>query len=365
MRVPFLDLRVTDETERAELRSALEQVLVHGKIVLGPEVEELEKKIASFCGRSFAVGVNSGTDALFLSLKSLGISQGDEVITTALSFVATANAIALTGAVPVFADIRDDLNIDPESVRKLVTPKTKAILPVHYTGKVCRMHELQEIAKSHGLFLVEDASQAFGAAHRGAKAGSFGELACFSMNPMKIFAALGEAGMVVTDRKDLADRLLALRYNGLVNREECRDVSLNGRLDTLQAAFLLKRLDQFPEIVRRRREIASGYAQRLKGVVEIPQEREGEEDIYYTYTIRTPKRDALKAFLEQQGIETKIQHPFLMPQHPVYRGKTPGSFPKAEKLVQEVLCLPVHEKLTQSETAYVADQVVKFCKGGA
>lgn len=363
MKVPFLDLRVTDDAHRQELLDAVDTVLRHGRIVLGPEVQELERQVAARCGRKYAVGVNSGTDALFLGLKSLGIGPGDEVITTSMSWIATANAIALVGATPVFADIRDDLNIDPASVQRLITPHTKAIMPVHYNGKVCQMSALMRLAEDHGLLMIEDAAQAFDACYHGRKAGSFGVIACFSMNPMKVFAACGEAGMVVTDQVEIYPRLLALRYNGTVNREECIESSLNGRLDTLQAAILLRRLEYVDRIIQKRREVASWYNEQLAGVIEIPKEAEGEWDIYYTYTIRASRRDELMAFLEAKGIETKIRHPYLMPQHPAYRDTAVGDFSNAQRLVKQILSLPMHEKLPRKDVDCVATCIREFYEG--
>lgn len=359
-RIPFLDLRVEDEKSRQELLSAVDAVLRHGRLLLGPEVQELEERIALRCGRKYGVGVNSGTDAVYLALKSLDIGSGDEVVTTALSWIATANGIALTGATPVFADIRDDLNIDPASVRKLITSKTKAIVPVDYTGKVCQMDALSSIAQEHGVALVEDAAQAFDASYRGRKAGSFGVLSCFSMNPMKVFAACGEAGMILTDRRDLYELLISLRYNGTVNKEECIRVSLNGRLDTLQAAILLRRLQGVAGLIEKRRQIAAWYDELLAGIVETPKEVEGERDVYYTYHIRTDQRDALKTHLEANGIETKIHHPILMPEQPAYRDSARGDFPNAKRMLKRILCIPSHEKLSREDVNYVAACVRQF-----
>ena len=364
VKVRYLDLSIRDAEERGELLAAIDAVFQHGMLVMGPEVAQLETTIATYLGRQYAVGVNSGTDALFLGLKSLGVGPGDEVITTSLSWIATANAIALTGATPVFADIEDDLNISAESVEKLITSRTKAIMPVHYTGKICRMDALCEIADRHGIALVEDASQAFSARHQGRLAGVFGKIACFSMNPMKIFAACGEAGMVVTDSKELYEKLIALRYNGTVNKETCIQPSLNGRLDTLQAAILLKRFDKIGGGVAKRRQCAAYYDQGLQGVVEVPVEQTGESDVYYTYTVRAARRDELMRFLGEKGIETKIQHPLLMPQQPAYRDISRGGFPRAEQLVKTVLCLPCHEKLTSADLDYVIAAVKEFyCRG--
>ncbi len=361
-KVAFLDLRVEDEKMRHDILSSIDTVLRHGRIVEGPEVSELEKRVAAYCDSKYAVGVGSGTDALFLCMKSLGIGAGDEVITTPLSWIATANAIALTGATPVFADICDDLNIDPESVRRLITPQTKAILPVHFTGKVCKMKELMQIGKDDGVMVVEDVAQAFGARYLNRKAGSFGVAGCFSMNPMKIFGACGNAGMITTNREDIYDSLLALRHNGMVNRVECREVSLNGRIDTFQAAILLRKLDYFEQIIQKRRKVASWYDELLKGIVSTPVEAAEEFDIYYTYTVRASKRDELKDFLELKGIETQIQHPRLIPQQPAYRNMARGEFMNAERLVKQVLSLPANEKINREDVTYVAGCIKKFYK---
>jgi dTDP-4-amino-4,6-dideoxygalactose transaminase len=359
-KVAFLDLRVTNDAERQNLLAAVDAVLRHGKIVMGPEVAELESSVAKMCGRKYGIGVNSGTDALFLGLMGLGIRPGDEVITTSLSWIATANAIALIGAKPVFADISDDLNIDPRSVAGLVTPRTKAIMPVHYTGKIAKMEDLLAIAQEHKLPVVEDASQAFGAKRHGKLSGTFGDMACFSMNPMKVFAACGEAGMILTDSDETYNHTIALRYNGTVNRETCIQPSHNGRLDTMQAAILLRRIGGIDAMIQARRNNASQYARQLSGVVEIPKEADGEFDVYYTYQIRTPRRDELKMFLEEKGIETKIQHPILMPDQPAYREYANSKIPNARRLVSQILCLPIHEKLTEQNIDYVCAMIRKF-----
>ena len=359
MRVPYLDLRVCKD-DRVGLLKTIDAVLAHGRIVLGPEVQELERRVADYCGRYYGVGVSSGTDALFLGLKSLGIGPGAEVITTSLSWIATANAIALTGATPVFADIGDDLNIDPASVRSLVSPKTKAIVPVHFTGKIANMPELTAIADEYNLYLVEDACQSFGAMLNGKRAGAFGSIACFSMNQMKIFSTCGDAGLIVTDREDIQQKLIALRHNGMVNRTECLEVSLNARIDTIHAAILLHRLPQVEGFIRRRREIAKLYDDGLADLVGIPKEGQNAFDCYYSYTIRADNRDELKLFLAENGIETQIQHPVLMSLQPAYAHLAHTPLPNAERLAQHILCLPNHEKLDDSDVIYVIDTVKKF-----
>jgi dTDP-4-amino-4,6-dideoxygalactose transaminase len=357
--VRFLALEIDDEARMHRLLGAVERVLRHGRLVLGPEVEEFERRLAERCGRQFAVALNSGSTALWLGLKSLSIGPGDEVITTSLSWIATANAIALTGATPVFADINEDLNIDPESVRSLVSDRTKALLPVHYTGKMCDMAAIEQIARAHGLVIVEDAAQAFDATRDGRRAGGSGTVGCFSMNAMKVYAACGDAGAVVTDDAGVAERLRRLRYNGTINREECVETALNGRIDPLQAAILLERLDDVAEIVARRQQVADWYTERLRGLVETPPATVGGRDVWYTYQIRVARRDELKAFLEARGIEARIQHPILMPDQPIYR-HCRADTSKAKRIVREILCLPSTQRMTLSDVEYVCACVEDF-----
>jgi len=358
-KVPFLDLRLSQE-ERTRILQAIDRVFQHGRFILGPEVTELENTMAASCGKKYGVGVGSGTDALFLAMKALNIGPGDEVITTSLSWIATTNAIAMTGASVVFADIGNDLNIDPASVATLITSRTKAIVPVHYTGKICDMRKLMELSVKHNVPIVEDAAQSFGAEYQGKKAGSFGSVACFSMNPMKIFAACGEAGMVLTDDEAVYQRLIPLRYNGTINKEKCIATSLNCRLDTIQAAVLLERWKGVDSIIAKRREIAAKYKKHLSSCVVTPMEQPHQKDVYYTYQIQTPKRNELKAFLEGRDIEVKVQHPFLMPQQPIYEKCLRKPIPNAERLIQQILCLPMHEKMTDEEQDRVIDTVREF-----
>jgi dTDP-4-amino-4,6-dideoxygalactose transaminase len=282
------------------------------------------------------------------------------VITTALSFIGTANGIALTGAKPVFVDIGEDLTMAPACVEKAITGKTKAILPVHFTGKLCPMPELLAIAARHRIPLVEDAAPAIGATWRGKKAGSFGVAGCISLNPMKILNACGEAGVVVTDDPEIKDRLLALRYNGLVNRESCHYVSTNGRIDTIQAAILLRRLSRLEALIARRRDIAAYYRTSLAGLVDVPVERPEYRDVYYTFTIKTDCRDALMAYLKEKGIETKIQHPLLMPEHPAYQQSRQTPFPVAKQAVQRLLCIPGHENMSSEQVEHVTGAIRRF-----
>jgi dTDP-4-amino-4,6-dideoxygalactose transaminase len=359
MKVSFLDLRIPQE-EAEPLMASIVKVFNHGRLVMGPEIDEFEKQIADYCGRKHAISVSSGTDALYFALRALDLGSGDEVITTSLSWIATANAIALTGATPVFADILDDLNIDPQSVRNLVTPKTKALLVVDYTGRMCDMAALQKIAEQYQLHLIEDGSQAFGAEYQNRKCGGFGTMSAISHNPMKVFAACGEAGSILCDDPEIRERLISLRYNGTINRETCMEPSLNGRMDTMQAAILTERLKTLPGLLEARKRNAAVYDSALEDFVRLPPRTPDRKDVYYTYTIRSSRRDQLKVFLESKDIETKIQHLLLMPKQPAYAGKAKGEWQNAEKLVEEILCIPIHEKLERAQVEHVANSIRQF-----
>ena len=359
-RVPYLDLRLTDLSKRQELMDAIENVLSHGKVILGPEVKDFEKKIAIACARESAIGVGSGTDALILSLKALGLAAGDEIITTPACYVATANAISLVGATAVFADINDDMNISVRTIEPLITNRTRAVLAVDLTGQMSDLDKLEKISNDHSLFLIEDFSQAFAAKLGSRPAGSYGVVACLSLNPMKTLAASGEAGIIVTDQLNLAEEISALRHNGLINGESCIRPSHNARLDTIQAAILLCRLRWFPEIVERRTEIAHYYNEQLKGVLKTPLPGREKTHTWYSYQIRTEKRDGLKSFLEENGIEVKIHYLNLLPEHPAHSHRVLGAFPNAQRINRQTLSLPCHENMSDIDVEYVAKTVLSY-----
>jgi len=360
MRVPFLDLAVRDPAHRRALTAAVDGVLAHGRIVHGPEIDTFESRVAKLTGRRYAVGVSSGTNALFLALRALRVGPGDEVITTALSWVATMNAIGATGAIPICVDIRDDLNIDPAAVEAALTPRTKAIVVVHYTGLMCDMFAISALAARAGVAVIEDAAQAFGATLNGRPAGSFGTLAAFSMNPMKVLRAYGDAGLVLTDDGGHLEHLNRLVYAGVVDKERCVEIALNSRIDTVQAAMILVNLDRVDALIERRRAIAARYRAALSGTVQCPQESAGFRHVYYTYTILADDRDRLKVELELKGIETKIQHAILMPDQPAYAHLASGDWPNARRLRDRILCIPAHEDLEADAQDYVIDCVRGF-----
>jgi dTDP-4-amino-4,6-dideoxygalactose transaminase len=365
IRVRFRDLRVRDRAERAAIMQAIETVLDHGRIVIGPEVAEFERQIASFCRRRHGIGVGSGTDALILGVKALRIGPGDEVITTPLSWLGTGSAILLNGAVAVLCDVDETLNMDPATIVPLITPRTKAILPVHFTGRLARMPEINQIAREYQLHVIEDGAQAFGATLGETPCGAFGDVACISFNPMKVPGGLGDGGVVLCDDDDWAKRIRMLRHSGVVDREFCLALSHNCRLDTIQAAILLKRLVRHPAIVERRRKIACRYDTELAGMVATPPRLPGYRDVFYTYTVRTSRRDDLHRHLTRLGIETRIQHPVLINDQPAFRGKVRGSSPRAASLVQEILCIPAHENLSDDDQSFVIEAFNKFFRGRA
>lgn len=362
-RVRYRDLSVPEGEFRSRLVATFERVLSHGQLIMGREVEEFERTVADYCGKSFSVGVASGTSAIYLALKALGVGPGDEVITTPMSWIATLNSISATGATPVFADIGNDLNIDPAVIEDLITPKTRAIVPVHYTGRLCDMDAIGAIARAHGLLVVEDAAQALGATlPDGRRAGGFGDAGAFSLNPMKVLCGFGDAGVITTDDAEAVEKIIAYRYLGTVNRETCIDRELNHKIDSLQAALLLDSFSVLDDALDKRREIATRYSAALAGLVDCPDvPASGDRRaIFFDYTIAADDRDRLLTHMESEGIECKIRHPILMPDQPAYSDLPKPYVPVARRQVDRILSLPCHEKLSTNEVAFVIDRLKAF-----
>ena len=356
------DLSVDDAILKQQLLGAVERVLDHGMMLLGPEVEVFDKKFAKACAMPHCVGVASGTSAVYLALKALGIGQGDEVITTPMSWIATLNALRKTGATPVFVDVGDDLNMDVQQIEAAITPRTKAILPVHFTGLLCDMVELMAVAKRHDLLVVEDASQAFGARMNRTPAGAFGDAGAFSLNPMKVLHGYGEAGAVTVRSEAVREQLERLRYLGTVNKEVCIDAELNHKIDAIQAAMLSVSLNWYHQWAEQRQVNARRYAERLKGLVGCPEVPATPDmrNVYFTFTIVCDRRDELKEFLVSRGVEAAVKHPLLMPDQPAHADLPKPHIPNARRLVERILTLPVHEKLTVDQIDYVCDCIVDF-----
>lgn len=367
VRVRFRDLSVAEGPFRETLKATFERVLSHGQLIMGKEVEEFERVVADYCGTKYCAGVSSGTNAIYLALKALGVGKGDEVITTPMSWIATLNAVNAVGATPVFADIRDDLNIDPDAVEAAITDRTKAILPVHYTGRLCDMDRINAIAEKHGLLVIEDAAQALGASlPDGRRAGGFGHAGAFSLNPMKVLCGFGESGAVTTSDSDVVEKLYSYRYLGTVDKETCIEPELNHKIDSLQAALLVDAFSVLEESLNARYRIAARYADALEGIVTCPEipPAGDRRAIFFDYTVVTERRDELLAHMESKGIECKIRHPILMPDQPAYAHLPRPDIPVARKLVERILTLPCHDKLTDEQVDYVIAEVKAFYAQG-
>lgn len=362
-KIRFRDLSVNDNRVIEKVLIAVERVLRSGQLIMGAEVAEFESKFASYTNVPYAVGVSSGTAAITAALTAFGIGSDDEVITTVLAPVSVPNAIIAAGATPIFIDINDDLNIDPAAIRPAITSRTKAIVAVHYTGRLCDMRQILDIAKVHNLRVIEDASQAFGANNPFGFAGSFGDAAAVSVSQMKIPNSYGETGIVLTRDKKIADRLRILRNLGTVHRELCIYPMTNIKIDTLQAAMTVATFDQFPTTIKRRLEIAGRYDAGLKHLVTCPIPPSDENDlscVFFDYTIQLEQRDALRHWLEREGIEVKVRHPLVLSDHPAYANLPKLACPVGHRMVQRILSLPVHEKLSDQQVDQVINSIQRF-----
>jgi dTDP-4-amino-4,6-dideoxygalactose transaminase len=350
---------------KPELMTAIESVIDGGQFILGGEVAEFERRFAELTGSPAAVGIASGTCALLLALRALGIGEGDEVVTPANSFVASAATIALAGARPVLVDVRDDFNVDPDLVERAVTGRTRAIVPVHLTGRPAAMDRIEEIARRRGLAIIEDAAQAVGARLGGRSVGTFGEIGCFSLHPLKNLGACGDAGIVTVSDESLARALRQSRNHGLRDRDNCESFSYNCRLDTLQAAILNVKLRHLEAWTAAKRRLAARYRQALSDVVRVPDERPGEFAVYQTFVVRADRRDDLQRHLLARGIDSKIHYPVPIHLQAAARslGYAKGDFPVTERLATEILSLPIYPELTDEQVDLVVAGVRSFYLG--
>jgi dTDP-4-amino-4,6-dideoxygalactose transaminase len=368
--VPFFDLTRQYRLIEDEVLAVTRRVYEGGRFILGEEVSAFEEEFAAYCGVRYAVAVGSGTDALRLAMKAAGIEEGDEVVTVAHSFIASALAISFTGAKPLLVDVDPETyTMDPESLEHLLKRRTrqknrvKAVLPIHLYGHPAEMHDLVEIANRNDLILIEDACQAHGSEYGGKKTGSFGALGCFSFYPTKNLGAYGDGGAVVTDDRGLADRVRLLRCYGEKQKYHHLLKGTNSRLDEIQAAILrvkLRYLDQWNE-VRRKKACAYGTLFSSLPVVR-PVEKEHIRHVYHLYVIRTPKRDRLQAFLKERGIDTLIHYPIPIHLQKAYRelGYRRGDLPWTERCSREILSLPFFPEMTEAEMEEVADGIHSF-----
>ncbi|MBD3169000.1 MAG: aminotransferase class V-fold PLP-dependent enzyme [candidate division Zixibacteria bacterium] len=366
MAIPLLDLTRQNGPIRDEINEAISRVLDHNKFILGPEVAELEKKVSEYSECKHGIGVASGTDSLLISLRSAGVEPGDEVITTSFTFFATAGVITRVGAIPVFVDILPDtFNLDPDLIESAITGKTKVIMPVHLYGQCADMDRINEIAKKHNLAVVEDAAQAIGAKYKGKKAGSMGDLGCFSFFPSKNLGACGDAGMIVTNDDSHEEMCRKLRVHGSKPKYYHSVVGYNSRLDTLQAAILGVKFNYLEGWHEGRREKARKYNELFTSEkVKKPFESEDCYHIYHQYTIRVPERDALAQHLKEKGIGHAIYYPLPLHSQECYRelGYKEGDLPETESAAREVISIPIFPEMTDEEQKEVVSTIEGFYK---
>jgi dTDP-4-amino-4,6-dideoxygalactose transaminase len=376
MKVPLLDLKAQHDPIQNEIEDAIRQVIQSQTFILGPEVQKLEERLAHYCQAPYALGVSSGTDALLIALMALDIGPGDEVITTAYSFFSTAGVIARLGAKPVFVDIDPEtFNIHSDKIEKVVTSKTKAVIPVHLFGQVAEMDTLLDLARKHGFRVVEDLAQAIGAEYQnGQRAGGIGDIGCLSFYPTKNLGGMGDGGMVVTNFKDLNEKLRILRVHGSEPKYYHKLIGGNFRLDAIQAAILNVKMNYLDGWTKNRQTNAKRYKTlfRESGLLEKAEIRlpavvyedsaVSHAHIYNQYVIRVPERDRLRAHLKEQEIDTEIYYPvpFHLQECFRYLGYNEGDFPEAERAAKETLALPIYPELTQEQQEYVVQKIQTF-----
>ncbi len=353
MSIPLVDLKAQYQHIKDEIDAAIWRVVESATFIMGPEVRAFEEAFAAYCEVDHAVGVDSGTAALFLALKACGVGPGDEVITTPFTFMSTAETISQAGALPVFVDIDPaTYNLNPALIEAAITPRTRAIIPVHLYGHPAEMDEIKAIAKAHHLWVIEDAAQAHGARYRGQRVGSLGDIACFSFYPSKNLGAYGDSGAVVTDNPDLAARVRSLRDHGRNSKYLHNELGWGFRLDALQAAILGAKLPHLDAWNTARRERAQRYAELLDGTeIVTPTALPHVEHVYHCYVVRTPWRDKVLKALQARGIGVGIHYPVPLHQQPAYKGLgyQEGAFPVSEQCSREVLSLPMYAELTEHQ----------------
>jgi len=364
IKVPFVGYKIQYNNLKNEIDSAMQDVLKRGDLILRKDTDEFEKSLADFVGTKYAIGLNSGTDALFLSLLALEIKKGDEVITVSHTFVASISTIVQAGATPVLVDVKEDMEMDADKLEQAITEKTKAIIAVHLNGRMSDMEKIMEIAKRHNILVIEDAAQALGAELNGKRAGSIGITGCFSFYPAKILGCYGDGGGLTTNSEEVYEKIKLLRDHGQKTKTEILCFGWNSRLDNLQAAILNVRIKYLSDWIKRRREIAKIYKSGLSGIKEIkfppaPDSDANYFDVFQNYVLRAQKRDELFNFLKENGVETLIKDPIANHNQ---KGLNLSHFhlPISEQLAKEVISLPMYPELTDEQINYTISTVRDF-----
>lgn len=364
-KIPYVNLGAQYLEERDELLPLIDQALMAGHFVGGEPIAALEEALKPVCGAEHVVALNSGTDALILGMASLGIGPGDEVITPPNSFVASTGAVIALGATPVFVDVLDDQNIDPSKIEAAITSRTKAIMPVHLTGRIADMEPIADIAERHGLKIIEDAAQAIASRYNDQPSGAFGDVGCFSGHPLKNLSACGDAGFLTARDPKVADAVRLMRNHGLIDRDTVSQFGAVSRLDTLQAIILKYRLTRLPSIIERRRNNAARYCRMLDPeLVFFPPERQHEYNTYHTFVVQVDHRDELQAHLGEAGVGTAIHYPIPIHLQPAAArlGLGKGNFPVCERQAERILTLPIHPGLSEEDIAFVSATVNGFLR---
>jgi len=363
MFIPYVNLKKQYRLEKKKLLKKIDSVLSSGDYILGDEVEIFEKNISKLCKTKYCVALKSGTDALTLSLHLLGVKRGDEVITPPNSFISSTSSIVHLGAIPVFVDVKEDQNINENLIEKKITKKTKAIMPVHLTGRMCSMDKICSIGKKYGIPIIEDAAQSIMSKFKDKLSGSWGDIGCFSTHPLKNLNALGDGGFLTTNNISIYEKAKIYRNHGLINRNKVKRFAYLSRMDNLQAAILNFRLKNLKNIIEKRRKNVSLYLSKLNlNKVYFPFEKKEQFNTYHTFVIQVDKRDELKKYLYSKGIETSIHYPIPIHLQPASRrlGYKKGSFPLTEKQSRRILTLPINQFINKKEINYISKEINKF-----
>ena len=361
--VNYVNLANQWAEEEGDLLPLIQEFMSGGHYVLGDVVSEFEQNIADYCGCDYAVALNSGTDALVCSLHAIGVRPGDEVITPPNSFVASTAAIVHLGARPVFVDVSEDQMLDPSLIEAAITKKTKAIMPVHLTGRMAKMDQIIEIANQYGLDVIEDSAQSIGSAFKGKKSGAYGRVGCFSTHPLKNLNACGDGGFIVTNDLDIANKIKSMRNHGLIDRNVVEEFGFVSRLDSLQAVILNYRLSKLSSVIERRRQNAKAYLRALnQDHIFFPNEDHDYFDTHHTFVVQIDKRDEAMNHLLGKGINTAIHYPIPIHLQPAAKnlGYGSGDFPIAEEQARRIVSLPINQYLKSDEIDFVATTLNDF-----
>lgn len=365
MRIPYVNLGTQWRYERKKLLKIIEKTLETEDWVGGKSISKFERKVAKLCQTRYAVALNSGTDALTLSLHLLGVRKGDEVITTPNSFIASTAVIVHLGAKPVFVDVLPDQNMDPTKLENAITKKTKVIMPVHLTGRISQMNEILKISKKYNIPVIEDAAQSIGSMYSNKPSGSFGKIGCFSAHPLKNLNAIGDSGYLTTNEKKIYEKVIELRSHGMVKRNKVKNFGYVSRMDSINASVLNYRLDNLKEVIKKRRENFKLYEKYLdKKHVFFPKENKNQFNSYHTFVIQVNKRDELKNYLKSNNINTAIHYPIPIHLQPASKslGYKQNDFRIAEKQAKRILTLPINQHLKKTEIKYISEKINFFFK---